>query len=493
MMATESSVSLQSISRKRALLIGNNKYKKGRTLKFCVDHARDLYDKLCPIQFQVTLGTDLTCEDMDTMIEEFTEDICPGDLILFFYSGYALYSNNQNFLLPVDDNQINAFSDSQFEMVNVQDMCRSMLARSPSAVIFLFDACRHYSIVDDATLRERINFSGLTHMEALPGCFIAFAGDAKKSLPDTSLNDRHTLFISHLFEHIDQPNLSVTEMMNIVSDDIMSDTNGEQCPFRANSLRKNIYLNYQIQHGTPSDCFCYYFTHLLLLGLKQELNPRLAKIIDESPSHSLIDLGHQDLVDRDMDSIVQHVLIKKECTRLSLGGNKITSIGAASLATALSTNTILQRLYLSDNRLCDKGVKLLAKALATSNQSLQILNLQENAISDAGAEHVAEMLKTNTTLVGLWLDKNDIGNVGVRLLTDALINHNKKLEYLGLSKNQRITDASLDTLEQMIKNNRSMNELSIHECGFSRAGKERLRKSIQTKANFSIRTNSWDQ
>ena len=194
-----------------------------------------------------------------------------------------------------------------------------------------------------------------------------------------------------------------------------------------------------------------------------------------------------------MDNIVQQAIIGKECTRLSLGGNKITSIGAVSLAAALSTNTTLVRLYLSNNRLSDKGVKLLAKALATSNQTLKILNLQENDISDTGAEYVAEMLKTNTTLIGLWLDKNEIGNVGARILSDALTNHNTTLEYLGLSKNQRITDACVDDLEKMLQNNPSMNELSIHECSLSRTSKERLRKLIRTKENFSIRTNSWDE
>ena len=257
MMASGSTVSLPSVSRKRALLIGNDKYKKGRTLRFCADNARDLYDKLHAIQFQVTLGTDLTCDDMDTMIEDFIQDICPGDLILFFFSGYAIHSSDQNCLLPVDDNPINAFSKSQYETVSVQDTCASMLARSPSSVIFLLDACRHYSILDDASGREAANFTGLTHMEALPGSFIVFSGDAKKILPDTSVNERNTLFITHLFEHIGQPNLSVTEMMNLVANDIMNETNGEQCPFRANSLRKNAYMNYQIQHGmSPSDFIC---------------------------------------------------------------------------------------------------------------------------------------------------------------------------------------------------------------------------------------------
>jgi Ran GTPase-activating protein (RanGAP) involved in mRNA processing and transport len=231
----------------------------------------------------------------------------------------------------------------------------------------------------------------------------------------------------------------------------------------------------------------------LFSGKKHQLNPRLEKIIAESPSHSIIDLRDEELVDQDMDNIVQQAMITKECTRLSLGGNKLSAIGAASLAVALSTNTTLVRLYLSNNRLSDKGVKLLAKALATSNHTLKLLNLQENAISDTGAEHVAEMLKTNTTLVGLWLDKNDIGNVGVRILADALTHHNTTLEYLGLSKNYKITDASVDALEEMLQKNSAMNELSIHECSLSRTSKERLRKMIRTKKNFSICTNSWDE
>ncbi|CAF4578565.1 unnamed protein product, partial [Rotaria magnacalcarata] len=64
-------VSLNVASRRRALLIGNKNYKRGKTLQYCTNNAQDLSVKLCAIHFQTTLGTDLNCDAMEAMIETF--------------------------------------------------------------------------------------------------------------------------------------------------------------------------------------------------------------------------------------------------------------------------------------------------------------------------------------------------------------------------------------------------------------------------------------
>jgi uncharacterized caspase-like protein len=90
---------------KRALLIGNDTYSQGNRLHYCVNDATDLADKLRCVNFQVTIGTNLICEQMDLMIEEFSNTICSGDLVLFFFSGHGRQLNDQNFLIPVDDDR----------------------------------------------------------------------------------------------------------------------------------------------------------------------------------------------------------------------------------------------------------------------------------------------------------------------------------------------------------------------------------------------------
>jgi uncharacterized caspase-like protein len=247
-MASVSSSSLSSGSKKRALLIGNNSYSEGQILRYCVNNARDLHDKLCTIHFQVTLGIDLNCEQMDSMIEDFMRDICVGDLVVFFFSGYGTHWNGHNYLIPVDD-QILTPEMFKHQTVNVQTTVEMIMDRSPLSAVFILDSCRPYPMPNKDASRFSIDFGGLSSIQPLPGSIIAFACNVDKVMIDKSKNGRNDIFTSHLLEYIDQSNLPIEEMVDLICESIMAETNDVQCPFKVNALRKNVYLNYQIQAG----------------------------------------------------------------------------------------------------------------------------------------------------------------------------------------------------------------------------------------------------
>ena len=244
-MTSLSAPSFNLSNKKRALLIGNDNYKQWHSLQYCINNVNDLQVKLCGIHFQVTIGIDLICEEMDTMIETFVHTICPGDLVFFFFSGYGIHWNDQNFLIPIDDNHITAIETFQYQVVNVENTLNLIMARSPSTAIFLFDACRSYRMPHIPGLKISADFGGLTHMEPLSSSLIAFACEANKIAPERSPDRRHSLLASCLLEYIDGINLPIDEMMNLVCDDIMSRSNHQQCPFRVTSIQNNVYLNYQ--------------------------------------------------------------------------------------------------------------------------------------------------------------------------------------------------------------------------------------------------------
>ncbi|CAF1545737.1 unnamed protein product [Adineta steineri] len=88
-------------------------------------------------------------------------------------------------------------------------------------------------------------------MQAVAGSFIGFACDANKAALDESATGRNGLFTSHLLQHIDQPNLTIDEIMYDVCDGVMKEANDDQCPFRVSSLRRKVYLNQQSTDGQP--------------------------------------------------------------------------------------------------------------------------------------------------------------------------------------------------------------------------------------------------
>ncbi|CAF3650975.1 unnamed protein product, partial [Adineta steineri] len=242
-MATGFLSSNNSLHTKRALLIGNNEYKKNSPLRYCTNDAKDLAIKLHYIDFEITIGTNLTYEQMNTMIETFIDKINQGNLVLFFFAGYGCQSSHLNFLIPIDDDEINTNINLEYRAINAQATLEKIMSRRPSASIFLLDCCRNSFVCESS------NSNGLSAMQAVAGSFISFACDANKVALDESRNGRNGLFTYHLLQHIDQPYSTIDDIMYDVCDGVTRETNDDQCPFRVSSLRRKVYLNEQFTAG----------------------------------------------------------------------------------------------------------------------------------------------------------------------------------------------------------------------------------------------------
>lgn len=187
-----------------------------------------------------------------------------------------------------------------------------------------------------------------------------------------------------------------------------------------------------------------------------------------------------------METIVKQAMMEKECTRLDLGYNVITSKGAAIVADALKLNTTLEELDFHNNRVSDLGVHSLAEVLSTNNSILKALGLGSNGITDKGAEHLAEMLKTNRTITWLALAGNQIGDRGVQLLANTLACQNTSLLVLSLHVNKSISDVSVDAIIDMLQKNRSLKKLWMQDCNITEDGKVKLREAAKLKTGFSL-------
>jgi hypothetical protein len=215
-------------------------------------------------------------------------------------------------------------------------------------------------------------------------------------------------------------------------------------------------------------------------------NSKLEKRIAKCEPRSLIDLDRQSLTDQDMPIVVQQAVIDKQCTRLRLSDNKITAQGVAVLTEALHNNTILEGLYIFNNHMADKGVYLLTQVLSENKSALKTLSLGWNDITDEGANYLAEMLKTNRTLIELWLPWNRISDRGVQLLANALIHHNTSLQRLSLDLNKLVTDLSVNILVDVLNHNQSLTALYVRECKLSKAGKAKLHEVEKSKKNIEL-------
>ena len=231
-------------------------------------------------------------------------------------------------------------------------------------------------------------------------------------------------------------------------------------------------------------------THLAMT-MTPYSNLTLEEDILKRETRSGMDLSFQKLIDQDMPILVEHAIINKQCAGLELWANEITSQGVSILANALHNNTTLKELRLSENHVSDEGVRHLAQILSLNTSNLKVLDLDANTVTDEGVHYLSEMLKINSTLVCLKLSENKIGNRGVQLLADALAGHNTNLQELYLSNNHLVSDSSVDSLVTMFKQNQSLKKLDILGCNFLQTGVIKLRMATKDRTNFNLLTDKY--
>lgn len=216
-------------------------------------------------------------------------------------------------------------------------------------------------------------------------------------------------------------------------------------------------------------------------------NPRLEGRIASIEPNSYVDLSYWNLIDNDISIITKQVIINKQCRELCLCGNKITSQGALILSLKLSNNSTLKGLDLSYNSIGDGGVHPISEILQPNHSSsLKILILNKNGISNDGIRYLSEMLQTNQTITKLSLSDNEIGNEGVKTLANVLSYSNRTLKVLILSFNLFITDSCIDYIRSMFEHNQTLKRLSINDCNLTERGKMKLLEIADRKKTIQI-------
>ncbi|CAF1385961.1 unnamed protein product [Adineta ricciae] len=470
-------------SRKLALVIGNNSYEVGKKLNCCLNDALDIGNVLEKFDFQVTVGVDLPYVKMVQKVLQFQRQVQKNDLLLIFYSGHGAQWEDQHYLIGID----NKCLSDDFEMyphyaISIQSTLESMMKRQPCTIILLLDCCRNNLNLEDQVSntknvsQENVTDVNLTSMKSIPNTLIVFACGSNEVTLENSKNARNSLFTYHLLKHIIEPNLNVEEVMSRVCHGIYEDTNGQSCSYRLSSLRtSNVFF-----HTSSKDMPLY-----VPLPSCHE-NKKLEEEIEKCNFQSIVDLDHWNLTDNDMEIVVAQAIIKKQCRRLYLQNNNITSYGALRIAVALENNITLNTLNLNNNHLSDVGVRYLAEKISSSQSILQYLDLGSNEITDLGVQHIIEIIKRTRTLTFLGLACNDIGNQGMQLLINVILQENSQIEELCVNGNRLIDDLCVDPIVQMLKSNRSLRRFRIHNCNLSKKFKRKLRRAIRWKFFLSV-------
>lgn len=149
---------------------------------------------------------------------------------------------------------------------------------------------------------------------------------------------------------------------------------------------------------------------------------------------------------------------------LNLCSSALGDGGAIAIAAALPSAPSLLELLLSHNNLTDASAHALATSLVkrssglASGCKLRTLSLSNNKLRDAAAAALAEAIGAHRTpgwrlhLESLDLRNNKLGPEALLALGDALV-RNRSLISLDLSANRRISDADLQAISELLRQN----------------------------------------
>ena len=216
-----------------ALVIGNAKYPDADApLKEPVNDARSVADELKRDSFTVEVGENLTGDGMRKALDRLYGHIKPGTVALVFFSGYAVQSNRQSFMIPVDA-QIWTETDVRRDGISLETVLGEINSRGAGVKIALIDASRR----NPFERRFRSFSAGLAPVIAPNGTLVMYSAALSSVISDNGGD--HSLFVQELLKEIRVPDLMAEETLNRTRVGVTRASRSEQVPWISSSLAED--------------------------------------------------------------------------------------------------------------------------------------------------------------------------------------------------------------------------------------------------------------
>lgn len=218
-----------------ALVVGNSQYQQVEFLPNPANDARAVSRKLAKLGFNVTEYHNQTRAQMQSSLRQFSEQLNPGSVALFFYAGHGIQYKGRNYLIPVDADISKAY-EIEYQAVDLNMVLSAINEKGPALSIAMLDACRDnpYERQIQGTSRA-VGFrgNGLAIIKNTRGTILSYATEPGNVATDGT--GIHSPYTSAMLKYLDRPGLSIQDMLNQVGLEVMKLTHGLQKPWFSSS------------------------------------------------------------------------------------------------------------------------------------------------------------------------------------------------------------------------------------------------------------------
>jgi hypothetical protein len=217
-----------------ALVIGNASYPDADApLKEAVGDARALADELKHDGFVVATIENVGHEAMLQAFDKLYGAIKPRSLVVVFFSGYAIQSGKQTFMIPLDA-QIWTENDIRRDGVGLDRVLDELNSRGAGVKLAILDASRR----NPFERRFRAASMGLAPTASAPQNSLVMYSAAPGTVVDDAAAS-HGLFVDELLKEMRAPDLTADEALLRTAKGVSRVTDGVQVPWISSSLTED--------------------------------------------------------------------------------------------------------------------------------------------------------------------------------------------------------------------------------------------------------------
>jgi len=215
---------LASAQERHALVIGIDSYDNVASLAKARNDARAVAETLEETGFDTDLLIDVAGLDLLSELSRFSDQLDPGDEVVFYFAGHGVEIDGRNYLLPAD---VPGLGPGQELVIRraalpVQEVIDQFNSRGVRLSLLILDACRDNPFETRGT-RSLGGTRGLGQEVPPEGTFIMFSAGAGQAALDRLSEDDpnpNSVFTRVLLPRLSQPGLPLRTMVREVRSEV---------------------------------------------------------------------------------------------------------------------------------------------------------------------------------------------------------------------------------------------------------------------------------